>query len=108
MASSQPMREPTFLVLAALARHPGHGYRLGKDIEELSEGRVKLRAGTLYAVLDRLHRDGLVIQGDPEPGDGPPRRTYAITAEGRVALEHEVRRLQASAAIGELGLGWSG
>lgn len=105
MASKLPLREPTFLVLAALARNAGHGYRIGQDIEAMSDGRVNLRAGTLYAVLDRLHRDGLVEQGEPEPGDGPPRRSYTITDAGRELLHAEVQRLQANVDIGRLGLG---
>lgn len=102
------VREPTFLVLAALARSPAHGYRLLRDIEELSAGRVVLRAGSLYAVLDRLHRDGLVVQGELEAGDGPQRRMYTITAAGRELLESEVRRLESNARIGRLGLEVSG
>ncbi len=102
--STAPLREPTFFVLAALARGPAHGYRLVEAIEELSEGRVRLRTGTLYAALDRLRRDGLVEQLDPEPGDGPIRRPMAITAAGRDLLASEVSRLEANAIAGRLGL----
>ena len=48
------IREPTLFVLAALARVPLHGYAIIRSVAELSEGRVTLRAGTLYAALDRL------------------------------------------------------
>ena len=99
-----PLREPTFFVLAALARGASHGYRLLGEIEELSEGRVRLRTGTLYAALDRLRRDGLVEQLEPEPGDGPPRRPFALTPSGRQVLADEVERLSANAAVGRLGL----
>ena len=52
------VREPTFLILAAVAADPLHGYGIIQSVEELSDGRVRLRAGTLYAALDRLVREG--------------------------------------------------
>jgi DNA-binding PadR family transcriptional regulator len=54
--SDAPLREPTFLILTALAARPQHGYGIQRDVEEISGGRVTLRAGTLYAALDRLER----------------------------------------------------
>ncbi|MGH9192307.1 MAG: PadR family transcriptional regulator, partial [Acidimicrobiales bacterium] len=50
------MQEPTFFILAALARGQAHGYLLLRSVDELSQGRVRLRAGTLYSALDRLER----------------------------------------------------
>src|SRR5437879_9076075 len=55
-----PMREPTFLILTALAEQPQHGYGVIADVARISDGRVRLRAGTLYAALDRLRTEGLV------------------------------------------------
>ena len=51
--SQRPLQEPTFLILTALAAGPQHGYGIMTDVEEISEGRLRLRAGTLYAALDR-------------------------------------------------------
>jgi DNA-binding PadR family transcriptional regulator len=42
-----PLREPTFLILTALAARPQHGYGILRDVEEISAGRVALQAGTL-------------------------------------------------------------
>jgi DNA-binding PadR family transcriptional regulator len=42
------MREPTFLVLTALAAGPQHGYAVIEDVRRITDGRVTLRAGTLY------------------------------------------------------------
>jgi PadR family transcriptional regulator PadR len=42
--------------------------------------------GTLYPLLSRLRRDGLVKTQWQESTDGPPRRYYELTAEGRRAL----------------------
>ena len=59
MSRSQ-MQEPTFLILAALAEGKKHGYALIAEASDMSEGRVQLRVGTLYAALDRLAKEGLV------------------------------------------------
>ena len=99
-----PLREPTYFVLAALAPGPAHGYRIIKSIEELSDGRVTVRAGTLYAALDRLERDGLIELVGTDTGDGPPRRSFALTTAGRDLLADEVARLQANAEVGRAGL----
>ncbi|TQL90573.1 PadR family transcriptional regulator [Actinoallomurus bryophytorum] len=45
------MQEPTFLILTALADRAQHGYGIMRDAELISDGRVRLRAGTLYAAL---------------------------------------------------------
>lgn len=92
------MREPTFLILAALAPRPAHGYGVIRAVEELSEGRVRLRAGTLYAALDRLVGDGLLTESGEEVVDGRNRRYYAITTEGRQVLTTQADRLAANAA----------
>ena len=54
------LREPTFLILTALAVGPQHGYGIMTDVSQISGGRVRLRAGTLYAALNRLAAERLV------------------------------------------------
>lgn len=99
-----PLREPTFFILAALADGPAHGYRLMTTIEGLSDGRVRLRAGTLYGALDRLRRDGLIEHVATETGDGPPRNSYQLTPLGRDVLTTEVARLRRNAEVGRVSL----
>lgn len=99
-----PLREPTYFVLAALAPGPAHGYRIIQAIEELSDGRVTVRAGTLYAALDRLERDGFIELVGTETADGPPRRSFTLTAAGRELLADEVARLQANVEVGQASL----
>jgi PadR family transcriptional regulator, regulatory protein PadR len=95
----RPLREPTFLVLAALGPGPLHGYGIIKAVEEMSEGRVHLRAGTLYGALDRLESQGYVaFQGEGSDG-GPARRYYRLTADGQRLLASEASRLEANARI---------
>jgi DNA-binding PadR family transcriptional regulator len=99
-----PLQEPTFLVLTALAAGPLHGYGVIQEVSELSGGRVRLRAGTLYGALDRLTDQGLVAADREEVIDGRLRRYYRLTDDGAVVLEVEVQRLRqnATAAAGRL------
>ncbi|WP_049807118.1 PadR family transcriptional regulator [Pseudofrankia inefficax] len=96
--SGDEMREPTFLVLAALADGPRHGYGVIREVETISNGRVRLRAGTLYSALDRLAADGLVRRGREEAVAGRLRRYYELTDHGAAALEDQTARLRANAA----------
>ncbi|KAB2337891.1 PadR family transcriptional regulator [Actinomadura rudentiformis] len=92
------LREQSYLVLLALAPEPLYGYGIIAAVRELSEGRVKLGAGTLYGALDRLADDGLVVLDHEEVVDGRFRRYYALTGAGREALDAETERLAALAA----------
>ena len=92
------MQEPSFLILTALAARPQHGYGIMTDVAQISEGRVKLRAGTLYAALDRLSTDGLAEADREEVADGRLRRYYRLTSAGHSRLAAETARLRANAA----------
>ena len=66
-----------------------HGYGIIKAVEEMSEGRVRLRAGTLYGALERLESQGYVaFHGEGSDG-GPARRYYRLTTEGQSLLASE-------------------
>ena len=54
------MTGQAFFVLTALAGGPRHGYGIVREVEELSQGRVQLKIGSLYGVLDRLAAEGLI------------------------------------------------
>lgn len=97
--SQSPLREPTFLILTALAERPQHGYGIMADVERMSGGRVKLRPGTLYAALDRVVAEGLVEAEREEIVDGRLRRYYRLTPSGRERLAAEVERLRENAAV---------
>jgi PadR family transcriptional regulator PadR len=92
------MREPTFLVLAALADGRKHGYALISEAADLSDGRVQLKVGTLYAALDRLGAQGLVEGAGEEVVAGRLRRYYRLTDDGAARLEEEAARLASNAA----------
>jgi len=96
--TTNEMREPTFLVLAALADGRKHGYALIAEAAELSDGRVQLKVGTLYAAIDRLGEQGLVEGAGDEIVAGRLRRYYRLTDAGANRLEEEAARLAANAA----------
>ncbi|WP_212821221.1 PadR family transcriptional regulator [Polymorphospora rubra] len=91
---STPLREPTFLILTALARGPMHGYGIIGEVAELSGGRLAMRPGTLYGALDRLTDEGLVAADREEVVDGRLRRYYRLTDAGGETLATETERLR--------------
>jgi DNA-binding PadR family transcriptional regulator len=93
-----PLQEPTFLVLAALATEPLYGYAIIQAVAELSDGRVELRAGTLYPALDRLTADGLIEVAREEIVDSRLRRYYQLTDAGAQRLSADVERQRSNAA----------
>ena len=90
------IREPTFLVLAALADGRKHGYALIKEAAEMSGQRVQLKVGTLYAALDRLSQSGLVRSAGEEVVNGRLRRYFELTPDGAEVLEREATRLESN------------
>ncbi|TQM78109.1 PadR family transcriptional regulator [Saccharothrix saharensis] len=90
------MSEQVFLVLTALAEEPLHGYAIVRAVDGLSEGRTRLRVGTLYGVLDRLVAEGLAERDREEVHQGRLRRYYRLTDAGVRALSAEVARLSAN------------
>jgi DNA-binding PadR family transcriptional regulator len=99
--SDTPMREPTFLVLTALAASPQHGYAVIEDVARMTDGRVRLRAGTLYAALDRLRTDGLIEVDREEIVQSRLRRYYRLTGVGEQRLATETGRLRQQATLAE-------
>jgi len=92
------MPEATFLILTALADGSQHGYGIIAEVQEISGGRVRLRAGTLYTALDRLRADGLIEVDREEIVEGRLRRYYRLTPQGTRRRAAGAARLQANAA----------
>jgi PadR family transcriptional regulator PadR len=90
--------EQALFILASLTRGELHGYGIARDVEELSEGQVKLTAGTLYGALNRLADEGLITQSREEVVDGRRRRYYRLTSAGGAVLAEETARIRSTAA----------
>ena len=92
------MQEATFLILTALAASSQHGYGIITDVRQISSGRVRLRAGTLYTALERLRADEAIAVDREEIVDNRLRRYYRLTPKGSDLLATEAARLQANVA----------
>jgi DNA-binding PadR family transcriptional regulator len=93
------MQEATFLILTALAAGSQHGYGIITDVEQISKGRVRLRAGTLYAALERLRTDSLIEVDREEIVESRLRRYYRLTPSGAERLAQEADRLRSNAQV---------
>ncbi|HVQ92388.1 MAG TPA: PadR family transcriptional regulator [Mycobacteriales bacterium] len=92
----QALTEPAFFILAALLDEPRHGYGIVGEVAELSSGRVRLKVGTLYGVLDRLVADQLIELDREEVAQGRLRRYFRLTDGGADALVAETERQAAN------------
>ena len=90
-----PMKADEFHILLALGPGASHGYAIGLEIEERSDGRLRPTTGALYQSLKRLHDDGL-IEADAAAGKASPdarRKYFHLTELGRDVAAAEAHRL---------------
>jgi DNA-binding PadR family transcriptional regulator len=73
-------------LLALLSQRPRHGYELRDLFEAALGGHWELNSGQIYSSLDRLARDGLVVEESIEKGGGPDKRLWTLTDEGKKEL----------------------
>ena len=91
MNESVALTEAVYYILLSLTV-PSHGYGIMQKTEELSMGRVRLAAGTLYGALSTLCEKGWI---ESLPGEMNSRKKeYLLTNQGRSVVEQELRRLQ--------------
>jgi DNA-binding PadR family transcriptional regulator len=93
------LRPASYFVLASLLDGPLHGYAIAARAGELSDGAVRLTAGTLYGALDRMDTRGLVEVDREETVDGRLRRYYRLSDRGREAVVQEADRLATAARV---------
>ena len=88
---SPALTEAVYYILLSLYQ-PLHGYGIMQRTEEMSGGRVRLAAGTLYGALNTLLERGWIVA---LPGEERSRKKeYRITAAGRQAVAGEIERLR--------------
>jgi DNA-binding PadR family transcriptional regulator len=85
----------SFYILLALAAGDRHGYAIGKDVEEHTDGAVRLGPGTLYRILKQMTADGWIVDLALPDDERERRRTYRLTPRGRAIAREEARRLDA-------------
>jgi len=79
------------ILLALLEARPRHGYELAKLIESESDNKLQFHVASLYPMLYRLERKGLVEGRWVEKAGERRRRFYRLTAQGRRALAQQRR-----------------
>lgn len=92
MPKTEALTPLSAAILFALASGASHGYAIIKEIEELTEGEMSPRTGSMYLALHRLLEDGLIEEADVR-GDDERRRYYRLTTDGRTAARAEAERL---------------
>jgi DNA-binding PadR family transcriptional regulator len=92
-----PLTPAMFHILLALADKERHGYDIMREVDERSEGKVRLGPGTLYGSVKRMLNDGLIEELDERPDlelDDERRRYYRLTNLGRRVAVAEAERLE--------------
>ena len=102
MNTQAALTEAVYYILLSLVT-PRHGYGIMQEAERMSQGRVKLAAGTLYGAINGLLDRGW-IKAVPGAEDSR-RKEYALTEAGREALNRELDRLRELVENGEIVLG---
>lgn len=102
---TEPLNRSEFHILLALADAERHGYGIMREVEERSDGAVRLGPGTLYGAIKRMLAAGLIEESAdrPEADEDDDRRRcyYRLTRSGREAAAEETRRLAALVRIAE-------
>jgi DNA-binding PadR family transcriptional regulator len=101
-AAQLPLTPVVLHILLALAgeRAGKHGYALAREVEEVSDGRIRMGPGTLYGSIQRMIDASLIEESSRRGADDDDRRRfYKVTPFGRRVLELELARLHAVIAI---------
>ena len=110
MHEPQPLPQAAIHILLAIGPGERHGYGIMREITALTDSRVRVAPGTLYANIKRLLAAGLIEESDERPDpelDDARRRYYRLTPTGRAVVAAEVQRLASLVArvspwVGEL------
>ena len=75
------------------AKEPIHGFAITRDLEEDTGGRLYIQAGTIYPILKNLINHGLIEFEMVKSHEGPPKKVYRTSKDGREALEEGMHML---------------
>jgi transcriptional regulator len=95
------------LILAQLETRPSHGYEIAQQIETRSQGAVSFHVASLYPILYRMERRGLIAGRWVEKAGQRRRRYYRLTGAGEKVLAEQrknwsvfMQAVQAAAGLG--------
>jgi DNA-binding PadR family transcriptional regulator len=102
-----PLAPQDLQLMLAMLPGPLHGYGMMKAVEAQSGGAMRVELGSLYRMIQRLERDGLIAGAEgqtdsPAPGRG--RRFYQVTPLGRAVVAAELDRLRNVLDLAQSGL----
>lgn len=100
---SPALTEGVFYILLSLMK-PMHGYGIMQNTEQLSGGRVRLAAGTLYGAITNLLEKGWIEAKSGEL-DNRNKKEYVITNLGKAVLSDEIARLEELVKNGRIAFG---
>ena len=98
MNENLALTETTYYILLALYE-PRHGYGIMQQVEEMSKGRIRLAAGTLYGALNTMCDKGWIVNLPVE--EGSRKKEYKLTEKGLGILQKEIERLRELVLNGE-------
>ena len=84
-----PLTEAAYYVLISLNK-PRHGYGIMQHVEKLTNGRIKIGAGTMYGNLSRMEKEGLITSVAEEDR----KKIYELSEKGKIVLKLELERLE--------------
>jgi len=92
-----PLPPATFHILLALVDQERHGYAIIQDVEQRTDGELRLSAGTLYRSIARMVEQGLIVEvvkrAAARLDDDERRRYYRVTPFGTAVARAEMARL---------------
>jgi DNA-binding PadR family transcriptional regulator len=91
-----PLPAAAFQILLSLADEELHGYGIMRQVEQQTNGRMRLGPGTLYSSIQGLEEEGLIeeVSRKSDTGsDAERRRFYRLTSSGRKLARAEAERL---------------
>jgi DNA-binding PadR family transcriptional regulator len=101
----EPLKDSEFHILLALADGERHGYGIMQEVEQRSQGTVRLGPGTLYGAIKRMLATGLIEESAKRPkaekDDERRRCYYRLTRPGRGVAEREAERLAELVRVAE-------
>lgn len=95
-----PMTETAYYILLSLNKSR-HGYGIMNHVEEITNHRIRLGAGTMYGTLSKLEKANLIVPVAEEER----RKIYELSDKGKLVLKLEIERLSELISNGKKEMG---
>ena len=95
-----PLTEAAYYVLLSLNK-PRHGYGIMQHVNEITNGRINIGAGTMYGNLSRMEKEGLITPVAEEDR----KKIYELSEKGKIILHLEMARLEELIVHGKSEIG---